>query len=159
MSEFKTKLKTIGNNISTGFHSANDFCVESLGGIKSRFSSYFESKDFEIDLDSIIDAIHAHTEKRPNFEPSEDFKARIKQKRDYLLKQAAMLVGAAALKGAWFAIESNNPSMAGEYALVAACGTVLIIVVSATGVILKRVLKDYDVEFSKTSQFTPIFES
>lgn len=62
-----------------------------------------------------------------------------------------MLVGVAAIKGAWFAVESNNPAMAGEYALIAACGTVFIIVVSATGVILKRVLKDCDVDFSKTS--------
>jgi hypothetical protein len=71
-------------------------------------------------------------------------------KKGVRFKKSALLVGAAALKGAWFAIETKNLAMTGEYALMAAGGVILIFVISGTRIIIKRVLKDYDIEISET---------
>ena len=150
MSTFKAKITSVSKSISTSLHAANGHCMESMGQLKSRLKTYFASKDFEIDQDSFIDVIHAHTSKRPHFEFAHDLKDRIKQKREYVLKQSALLVGAAALHGAWFAIETKNLAMTGEYALIVASGIILIFVISGTRIIIKRVLKDYDMEISET---------
>lgn len=139
MDKVKTSLQNFGNNVSESFSSAGTFCSESYFELKSKINTYFESKSYEEDLDAIIEGLHAHTDKRPKFEFSEDLKSRLEEKKKYLLKQAGLFVGGSALTGAWAAIEQGNFAMIGEYSLIGACGAVIVIVITASGVFLKRV--------------------
>lgn len=68
-----TTLQIIGSNMYTGFSSLGDFWMDSYNSAKSSFSQYLYSKDFESDLDSIIEALYAHTNKRPDFNLPDDF--------------------------------------------------------------------------------------
>jgi hypothetical protein len=152
MEKFKSSMKSFGSSVSEGFGHAGDFCVDSYNGMKLSISSYFESKDYEEDLDSIIDSLHSHMKKTPNFNFSEDLKERLSQKKSYLLKQAGLMVGGSALTGAWAALESGNPAMVGEYALIGATGAVVIIVVTVSGIVFKRVTQNRSMSFTKTSK-------
>ena len=56
----KSSLETISNNVSEGFTSFGDFWVDSYNSTRNNISQYFESKDYEGDLDSVIDTLYAH---------------------------------------------------------------------------------------------------
>ncbi len=159
MNNVMTSIEDFGKNISNGIGSFGNSCSESYSNIAAKLSNYFESKSYEEDLDSIIEALYAHTKKRPDLNISTDFKKRVNQKKDFLFGQAFKLVGAGALSGAWAAIESGNLPMVGEYALIGAAGAVIIIVVTVSGIIIKRVLNGTEMEFSKTSKAVELFVS
>lgn len=133
-----TSLTTIGNNISSSFGAFGDYCVNTYNEAKLNLSQYFESKDFEKDLDLIIEALYVHTKKRPDFDSVESFNDRIGLKKDFLINQAGKFVIGGALSGAWAAIKTGNIPMTGEYMLVGASGAAVIIVVTVTGVVVKE---------------------
>ena len=141
---FKTAMKNTGRDISAGIN---------------RIKSYFSGKEYEEDLDSIIEALYAHTNERPSFNFSSDFKERIKQKKEFLVNQAAKLIFAGALSGAWGAVQSGNVGMIGEYILVGASGAVLIIVVTTGSVIVKRVLGKTEMNFDKAAKAIELFRN
>ncbi|MBT3979734.1 MAG: hypothetical protein HOE90_00195 [Bacteriovoracaceae bacterium] len=159
MNSIASSLEGFGKSISSGIGSASDFCVESYESFKSQITSYFKSNEYEDDLDSIIKALYSHTNKMPDFKFSDDYKERVRQKRDFLTGQAAKLVLAGALSGTWAAIKSGNFVNIGEYTIVGAGGAVLIVVVTVAGIVVKRVLNGAEMSYSKTSKEVKVFSS
>ena len=116
-------------------------------------NTYFQSREHEEDLDTIINALYSNTNKFPDFELPDKFKERVNKKKKILLNQAAKLVGASILNGAWYALQEGNPGMVVEYSVIGAFGAVLIIVFTLSSVLIKRVLGDYEMDLLTRRMF------
>ncbi|MGE3610165.1 MAG: hypothetical protein AB7I27_11300 [Bacteriovoracaceae bacterium] len=114
------------------------FFKSSILNLKLKANSYFNGEAYEEDLNTIINLIHSHHYHYPDFE-SYELEERIKEKKLFLINQATKLILAGAIKGATTAIQKGQLNFVGEYVIIGVAGALFIIVVTVTGVMIRRI--------------------
>lgn len=123
MKKMKTALLDLG-----------EFCSQT-------FQEYYQGPCYEEDLDAIINGLYKHTKVCPKFDHYQGPLARVRAKQNFLIKQAALLVLGGAASSAWLAIQSGKWHVLGQYAFTGASGAVEVVVVTVTGVVVRRITK------------------
>jgi hypothetical protein len=115
--------------------------------VKHQVQKYFHSSSYEADLDLIIKALNVASTEDKDFSHIQNFRERTQAKAHYLQKQAALLVAAGAIAGAKKGILGGPKAML-SLSAKGASGALLVVSVTASGVMIRRALKGTSEDFT-----------
>lgn len=130
------------DNILEVFKNKTQIVNKGISNLVGDVREYFKTSSYEEDLDSVINALHAYLKKNPRPKFSDKFSSRVKEKRNYLLKQAGLFIGAGALLNIIEPLKMGefDPNVLAMHALKGAGEAILVIIITVSGVIVKRIL-------------------
>lgn len=144
--DFKQSFLNLSRGVSNSCSLMKEGYSSSIYEMKLRINNYFKTNSFESDLNELIELLQKHTKTKADFSSYSTFEERVNAKKTFLKKQALLAILASASAGATKAIHEGRLNQIGEYILITVGLTVLMIVVTSVGIIIKRIINGIEID-------------